>query len=257
MIAAVVHPSVRSSGELTRSPMTSRCEHAIQHRGVEQHLDRVKAGDRERQPQQHGHGNHQVESGRPPRPVVEAARPCLRFGDRIRRRSGKDRDGEHARTDNAEREQQVRAAAGDGPQRLGGVLRGGDRPRPVCMHGGGRCQDDEVHHEVREEHSRDHVLPGDTQLLVGGALTFLRCELAARNIDFDFLRRLPEKEVRADGRAEDADEHGEERTRPLHVRNERGAQDGAPVRSRQEGRDHVHEQHERQPLEDAGDHAIR
>ena len=71
-----------------------------------------------------------------------------------------------------------------------------------------------------------------------------------------FLRRLPEEQIRRDGRAED----GDERCPPPGPTGRRGQKrimgDGAPMRADLHGRDDVGEEHEREPLEGAGNGGV-
>ena len=78
-----------------------------------------------------------------------------------------------------------------------------------------------------------------------------------RSLLLDLLRRLPEKQIRRDRRAENRHQHREERSRPLDVRNQRGAERKPPVHVRDKRGQHIGEQHEREPLEHARDRAVR
>jgi len=59
--------------------------------------------------------------------------------------------------------------------------------------------DDEVHHEVREEHANGDVLPARAQLFRRRAFALMEIP-PHRAFLFDFLCGLPEEEIRRDRR---------------------------------------------------------
>jgi hypothetical protein len=65
----------------------------------------------------------------------------------------------------------------------------------------------------------------------------------------DFLRALPEEQVRADGRAEHGDDQGERIARQLEARQQRPLHDFPPVDMHREGDADIGEQREGQPLQ--------
>jgi hypothetical protein len=80
--------------------------------------------------------------------------------------------------------------------------------------------DDDVHDRIRREHARDHVRAARVEFCMGCAATM--CQIAAEGtLFFNFLRGLPEKQVRRDRRAKNRDQDGEEGARPFHMRKDR------------------------------------
>ena len=119
-----------------------------------------------------------------------------------------------------------------------------------------RRQDDEEHHEVREECPGGDVESPHRQFLPGRARSVDHTPAPERLLLFDLLRGLPEEQIRADGRAEDGDDRRPSGFAARHVDRQDIMKHLAPVRANVERRADVHEEDEGQPLEHAGEHRV-
>ena len=242
MTANASQPRNATVRELTASPITvaiagqqqhdqdqRRRQHAVDHGRREEQLDRVQPRVVQRDAQRHRRRRARCRTSWPGRGRrFERPAPGRRLGDRVGARSRQHRHGQHAGADQSQREQPVGAGAGQRPQRFGGLLRGRDVRLAVRVQRRRRRQDDEVHDRVRGEHAGHDVGAAGVELL-GRRAAAARQIAAHRALFLDFLRRLPEKQIRRDRRAEDRDQHREERARPFDVRNERRLQREPPV----------------------------
>jgi hypothetical protein len=85
----------------------------------------------------------------------------------------------------------------------------------MCVQRRRSSQDDEIHYEVREKHSRENIHSSYSQFLDGRTFPLFNCTFPVRPIVFNFLRRLPEEKIGRDGRAEQANKGRKKRTRPF------------------------------------------
>ena len=122
----------------------------------------------------------------------------------------------------------------------------------VRMQSGCRRQNDEVHHQVREEYAGEDVVPGTSQVPRGRVFALFDGGSARGDIVLDFLGGLPEEEVGRDRSSQDADQGCPIRACPLQSWNQRRPRNSGPVRVREEGSDDVGEQNQREPFEDPG-----
>ena len=179
------------------------------------------------------------------------------FRHRVCRGAREHGNAEESRSHEAEREEKRSGLSGHRLERLRRLGRGLHVGEPVRVQGRARRQDDEVHDEVRDEHSRHDIRPRAAQLALEGAARPIAQLVIQRLVRLDLLRRLPEKEIRTDSRPEDGDEGKEIVLRERDLRKQRPLQHVAPVRLREERRDDVCEEYERQPLEDPEEHRVR
>ena len=103
---------------------------------------------------------------------------------------------------------EVRGSSSERPQRLRCLFRRFDLHHAVGMECRRRSQDDEVHHEIRCKHSRQHIHPQPPQVLVGRAFPLGIC-LSLRSLFFYLLRCLPIKKVRRNRRAQNPHHHSQ------------------------------------------------
>ena len=105
--------------------------------------------------------------------------------------------------------------SGDGLERLRGLRRRLNGRDAVNVQRRGGREDDEDGNQVAEDHADQRVLAGSARF--GSRLPRRHVKRLGVGSPFllDLLRCLPEEQIRADGRAEDGDEAGRERSRPL------------------------------------------
>jgi hypothetical protein len=78
------------------------------------------------------------------------------------------------------------------------------------VEGRGADPDDRVNHHLREGHSDEDIDPRATHLRSGHPLAQSLGPLTGRFHLVNLRRRLPEEEIRRDGRAQDRDQHRDE-----------------------------------------------
>jgi hypothetical protein len=139
---------------------------------------------------------------------------------------------------------------------LRGLTRRLDILHSRAMKRGGGGEDDEVHDEVREEHARVDVEARVGQLMGSRAATLGDRLLPSPFLLLHLLGRLPEKQVRRDGRAENAHEGAHGAPGPVKIGNDRGHEHGRPVWVRQEGRCDVGEEDGGEPLQGLGEGGV-
>jgi len=122
--------------------------------------------------------------------------------------------------------------------------------------GQGGGEDDEVHDEVREAHPDIHVHGRIAQLGRRGATPRRSRRPTDLDLFLDLFARLPEEEIRRDGRAEDRDERRHVRGFEAEGRHDRRAERLEQIRMDDEDVDDVREQREGQPLERIGDEPV-
>ena len=118
---------------------------------------------------------------------------------------------------------------------------------------GGCRQNNEVHDQVREEHSGDYVIAGLPQVRVGGSFPLLEGHMAFFALLLHFLGGLPEEQVGRNGGSEDSHERGPIFTRHFDMGDNRRAEHRGPIWLREEGGGDIGEQYQREPFEDSGD----
>src|SRR5215467_13469062 len=224
-------------------------KNAIEHRGPEEHPDRIQVEEIEHERADQGQGHDQIEAGRAPEGLIEARSPAIELGHGEGGRAHEDRNGEKARAENADGEEEVRAVAGERPQRLRGLASGLDASHVSPMQGGRRGEDDEVHHEIGKEHANADIEPGVLELVRGRALPLAQRDEALGFHLLDLVRGLPKEEIGRDGRAEDAHEGHEPLAIPVHGGDDRGPQYLLPVGRREERGDDIGEESNGEPLE--------
>ena len=234
-----------------------RRQQAVDDRGQEQHPDGVDAQQIEQHPGRDRGGHYRVELSGPVGREVEAGPPPEQLGHRVGRRAGQHGNGEQPGPDDAEREQEVGGVAGQRTQCLGRLPARLDLVLAGAVERRCRREDDEVHDQVREEHPGGHVEARIAQLVRRCAPSLGERAPAAGALLLDFLRGLPEEQVRRDRRPQDAHERADERAVEANLRHDRGPEPRSPVRRGQERRNDVREQHGCQPLETAGEGRIR
>ena len=99
------------------------------------------------------------------------------------------------------------------------------------------AQDDEERDQVGEAHPEVSVPADPAQVVAGDRLRMRQevCAAVARGDGLEilhFLRRLPEKQVRADGRTEDGNDHRDRVVVQLELRKQRALEDLRPGTSR-------------------------
>ena len=118
-------------------------------------------------------------------------------------------------------------------------------------------ENDEIHHQVREEHSREYISSRAAQLVIGGAFPLGDSASSDLSLFFHFLRGLPEEKIRRNRRPQNPDERREIIARPLNMRDKGRAQHRSPVRMCEKRRDDVSKQDQREPFENFRDVTIR
>ena len=140
--------------------------------------------------------------------------------------------------------------AGDRLESLGGVRRGLDVRHAMRVKGRRGRQHDEERDNIGRAHADHGVEP--YALKLSGSLS-RRFENRLRGRVFldvlDLFRRLPEKEIGADRRAEDGDDHGEIGGRPFDMRNDEMVGDRSPWHANDEHRGDIGQQREREPAQ--------
>ena len=225
----------------------------VENRAEKEHPHRVRPGEVQQHPRDHGPGEDQIEPPPAPRREIEPRAPAEDLGDGERRRSGQHRYGQEPRADDPQREEAVREVAGQGTQGLGGLARGLDLGPSGRMQGRGRREHDEEHRDVREQHAGEDGEPRVGQLVRRCAATLGQRPPALRLFLLHLVRGLPEKEIGRDRRPEHADERRNVRGVPDEARREGGDGDLPPVGLGQERRQNVRQEHRGQPLEVLGE----
>ena len=224
-------------------------EDAVEDGGQKEHADRARLEEIEQHATRDRARKDEVEVAAAPRGEVEPRPPAEDLGDGKGGRASQDRDRQEPRADQPEREEEVGGVAGERPQGFGGLARRRDLGEPRAVEGRRRREDDEVHHDVREEHARVHVEPGVGELVRRRAAPLRRRSPAARLLLLDLLRRLPEEEIGRDRRAEDPDERGDVGGVPAERRHHGGRPRLPPVGMREDRRDDVGKEHRGHPFE--------
>jgi hypothetical protein len=159
-------------------------------------------------------------------------------------------------SDEPDGEQQSRGVAGQRAQSLSGIGCRGDVVLAGHEEGGARGQDDEIRHDLREDHPRNRVPQGVFELKARGSLAVSEETPPHADLLLDFLAGLPEEEVGRDGGAEQGDENADVFRVERDRGDQRSEQNLHDVGPREQGCPDVGKQGQGQPLEDLLDEAI-
>ena len=135
----------------------------------------------------------------------------------------------------SEGKEPIRSISGQWPESLGGFSGRRNIGLPMRVKGRGRRQDDEVHHEIREEYAGQDIPPRPPEFGVGRAASLLHGPLAGGPVLFDLLGGRAEEQIGRDRCPQDADERGEVIRGLLNTRDQGCGEDSRPVRVSQEG----------------------
>ncbi len=125
------------------------------------------------------------------------------------------------------------------------------------MQGCRRGQDDEVHDQVGEEHSRDDVIARFSQLRRRGSFTCFDRQLPLAPLLFYLLRGLPEEQVGRNRGSEDSHQRSPITARPFDMGNKGRVDDRAPIGLGEESGQDIGEQDQGEPFKNSGDGIVR
>ena len=229
---------VRARGQAPDEEERDREQQPVHRLHADQQAEHRDAGDhRHDRADRDQDGDDPDEHRRLARRTGDALLEAERLGDHVGRGDREDRGGEQARAEQPDRKQDLGEAAGERLQRL---RRFGSRIHLVVavqVQGRGGGDDDEARDHVREDRAGDDF----------GALAVqvVRTEAA-----FDDRRLEVELHERRDRRPGGRDEQDEERRGGLHLRDDDGVPDLAPVRTREDRGDRIGEERDRHEHED-------
>src|SRR5450759_3984980 len=183
-----------------------RGDQAVEHRAPDEGGDRVDLEDGDDHPDERGRDDDNVELRRPGELVIEPRSPAERLGHAIGRRTRENGHGQHAGPNEPDGEQERGRVAGKRAQRLGGIGGRGDIGLARHEQRGARGEDDEVGHDLREDHPRHRVPQGVLELEPRSSLALPEVASPDADLLLHLLAGLPEEEVWRDGRAQERDD---------------------------------------------------
>src|SRR5438445_12422071 len=126
----------------------------------------------------------------------------------------------------------------------------------AAVQGEGRSEDDEIHHQVREECPNSDIQLAGANFIKGRALSLCEAFSSRRLFLFYLLRCLPEEEVRANCGPKNRDQSFPSLLAVGQGRNECVVKSCAPVGMNNKCADDICEENECEPFEHAGNLVI-